>query len=170
MMKIMESLYGKHIWKHMVIAVSSDWSYKEKDIQQRDEFGQFEHQYLQRWNDILKNRSLIEEDIIGVFTDAWSQQSWNLDDHKQQEAWKRETGKLWDFSQQSDLFNFKTVKDFVLENEVLKRKKRQINEQNLSLKEVIASLVTYTNNVAHLMEGINDMKIELVSSNNLNVL
>ena len=174
MMKILEATFSKNIWMNMVIGVNMDWSYKEKDIKQRDKSGRYEHQYLQEWNDRLIDSTLIEQDIPGVFTDPWSQQQWNLDDQNQQEYWKTETDKLWRFSQQNDLFMFKTVKDlllettklkqdFILENAMLKRKKREITEQNDSLKDVIANLVKYTNNTSHLMEGINELKRELVS-------
>ena len=163
MMKIMESMFSKNVWKKMVIGVSQDWSFKNKDIRERDNNGRIEHQFLQSWNDYLRNRSFIKEDIPGMFIDAWSQQSWNLDDQRQQEAWKLGTDELFNFSQQQDLFMFKTINDVLSENGMLKRKKRDISEQNESLKDVINTLVSYAKNITYLTEGLNDIKLELVS-------
>ena len=44
----------------------------------------------------------------------------------------------------------------------MKRNKREIDEQNQSLQEVIQTLVTYTSNMTKFIEGLNDIKIELV--------
>ena len=161
MLKMMESTFGKQLWNKLIIAVTH-WSYRESEIEQREQSGQFEHQIAQNWNNILKNMPLIEKDIPVVFLDAWSQNTWNLDDPKQQKVWEKETKKLWDFSVQQDSFNFISIQEVLLENKDLKRNKREIDEQNQSLKEVIQTLVTYTSNMNNLIVGLNHIKIELV--------
>ena len=50
-------------------------------------------------------------DLQGVFIDAWSQQPWNIADEDQQEAFERETAKLWEFAKQNELFAFRTIED-----------------------------------------------------------
>ena len=56
----------------------------------------------------------------------------------------------------------KSIQEVLLENKDLKRNKREIDEQNQSLKEVIQTLVTYTSNMNNLIVGLNHIKIELV--------
>ena len=66
MMKIMQSMFGKGVWKNLVIGVSQEWSFRDEDIRERDNTGRFKHQFLQCWNDLLKNLSFIDEDIPGI--------------------------------------------------------------------------------------------------------
>ena len=104
--------------------------------------------------------SLIEEDIPGVFIDSWSQRSWNIDDPYQQKAWNKQTTKLWELSLQNNLFQFNTVQDVLVEINELRRKKREVNEENQSLKEVIATLINYATNIS---DDVVELKVELVS-------
>ena len=57
---------------------------------------------------------------------------------------------------------YELFQEVLLENKDLKRNKREIDEQNQSLQEVIQTLVTYTSNMTKFIEGLNDIKIELV--------
>ena len=50
-------------------------------------------------------------ELQGVFIDAWSQQPWNVEDQDQQEAFERETTKLWEFSSQNEMFQFRTIEE-----------------------------------------------------------
>ena len=56
-----------------------------------------------------------------------SQDSWAKDDMPQQEAFQRETAKLWKFAQGSDLFAFRTVQDVLAENKELRDEIKCLN-------------------------------------------
>ena len=71
----------------------------------------------------------------GVFIDAWSQQPWNLADGRQQEAFGRETNKLWTFMEENELFEFRTVDDVLEENQ-------QLKEENKWLNDIITNNIT----------------------------
>ena len=50
-----------------------------------------------------------------VFIDSWAKQPWNLNDPLQQEAFGRETLKLWNIFSTSPTFEFKTIQDVIEE-------------------------------------------------------
>ena len=51
----------------------------------------------------LKEKFHLENDLQAVFIDSWAKQDWNLADTLQQEAFDRETAKLWEiFSSNSE--------------------------------------------------------------------
>ena len=56
-----------------------------------------------------------------------SQDSWAKDDKQQQDAFQKETAKLWKFAQGSDLFAFRTVQDVLAENKELKDEIKYLN-------------------------------------------
>ena len=58
--------------------------------------------------------------LQGVFIYSWSQQPWNLQDHQHQEAVQRETGRLWTFTRNHDVFPFRTIEDVLVENQEIK--------------------------------------------------
>ena len=78
----------------------------------------------------LEEKFHINRTIPGVFIDSWSQQEWNIDDQIQQDAFQRETEKLWVFAKSKDLFEFKTVEDIMEENHACK-------EENIRLHDII---------------------------------
>ena len=57
----------------------------------------------------LKEKFHIEKDLDAVFIDSWAKQDWNLDDFIQQEAFTRETSKLWNLFSSYSTFEFKTI-------------------------------------------------------------
>ena len=57
----------------------------------------------------LKEKFHIEKDLDAVFIDSWAKQDWNLDDFIQQEAFTRETTKLWNSFSSYSTFEFKTI-------------------------------------------------------------
>ena len=51
-----------------------------------------------------------------------------MNDNDQQVAFKRETEKLWQYSQANDLFTFRTVGDVLQENQELKAEIKWLND------------------------------------------
>ena len=80
-----------------------------------------EAKFIQQCNKQLEEKFHINPSVQGVFIDAMSQASWNINDATQQQAFQNETGKLWNFSKSSQLFAFKTVEDILEENVRLKK-------------------------------------------------
>ena len=69
-----------------------------------------------------------------------------MNDNDQQVAFKRETGKLWQYSQANDLFSFRTVGDVLQENQELKAEIKWLNDvitKNISL--IMENLAQHTN-------------------------
>ena len=103
MLREMQALFGESFWQHSIIGVSHR-KYDMGAIMERNHSGKTEEWFLDQWNKELEEKFHINVTVPGVFIDSWSQQPWNIEDGNQQEAFFRETGKLWDFSQEKDLF------------------------------------------------------------------
>ena len=91
----------------------SHWAYDAQSVAERNFTGKSEQGYIQETNALLHNKTHMPSDVDlqGVFIDAWSQQPWNIADEDQQEAFERETAKLWEFAKQNELFAFRTIED-----------------------------------------------------------
>merc|ERR1712107_84210 len=100
---------------------------------------------MENWNNELDEKFHINISLPGVFIDSWSQQPWNTGDSQQQEAFYRETGKLWDFSQEMDLFDFMTIEDVLEEIEELRAEVKWLSD-------------VITNNISQLMTKVEENK------------
>merc|ERR1712038_1380138 len=129
MVREMQAMFGKTMWEYTIIGVSH-WAYDEQSIKQRNATGKDEEWYMAEQNRELEEKFHINRTIPGVFIDSFSQQVWNIDDQTQQDAFQRETEKLWVFAKSKDLFEFKTVEDIMEENQAL-------TEENLRLHDII---------------------------------
>ena len=128
MMREMQALFGELFWRHTIIGVSH-WAYDAQSVAERAHMGETEEKFVARWNEQLKDKFHLEGyDLQGVFIDSWSQQPWNLQDPQQQEAFQRETGKLWTFTRDHDLFPFRTIEDVLNENQEMKNEIRWLND------------------------------------------
>ena len=107
MLMEMQILFG-NFWKNTIIGVSF-WSYDVLSVAKRNHSGENEEWFLAEWNALLQEKLHLDIELQGVFIDAWSQQPWNVDDQDQQEAFERETTKLWEFSSQNEMFQFRTI-------------------------------------------------------------
>ena len=79
------------------------------------------------------NRQLEERFHIGfelpiVFIDSWSQKEINKDEPSEQEHFKNETKKLWDFAMSHEAFNFKSIDQVLEENEAMRNEIDWLNE------------------------------------------
>ena len=127
MIREMEALFGQRFWDNTIIGVSF-WAYDANSIAKRKYSGQTEEVFMNQWNEKLKEKFHINKTLDGVFIDSWSQQPWNKNDTTQQDAFKRETQKLWKFAQGANLFAFMTVEDVLEENNKLKKEVQRLND------------------------------------------
>ena len=126
----------------MVLGVSF-WAYDQNSIQARNFSGKTESWWKDEMNSQLHEKFHLETDLEAVFIDSWAKQPWNLNDPLQQEAFDRETLKLWNIFSTSPTFEFKTIQDVIEENIRLK-------EENKWLNDVI------TNNISEIMDQLQD--------------
>ena len=81
----------------------------------RNKSGKTEDWWKQDMNRQLQEKFHLTRDLDAVFIDSWAKQDWNLDDETQQEAFNRETAKLWNLFSDLDQFEFKTIQDVIEE-------------------------------------------------------
>ena len=148
MLREMEALFGRMFWNNTIIGVSF-WPYDEASVARRKHQGTTEAKFIQQCNAILEEKFHINPTVQGVFIDAMSQASWNKNDAAQQEAFQRETGKLWTFSKTSQLFTFKTVEDFMEENAKLKNEVDWLND-------------IITKNITELQEKVSNQNHDII--------
>merc|ERR1712012_1066179 len=65
--------------------------------------------FIEEWNQSLREKLQVNVTLSGVFIDSWSQQSWNINDKDQQAVFLRETSKLWELAANNNLFEFKNI-------------------------------------------------------------
>merc|ERR1719369_461982 len=151
MMREMQALFGEAFWLNTVIGVSH-WAYDANSIAKRKFTNKTEDKFMTEWNQLLGGKFHIEEQLQGVFIDAWSQQPWNLADETQQDAYRRETEKLWTFLGNHEVFPFRTIEDVLKENQALK-------------EEVSWSHDVITNNITQLTEHIEALAAKQIEDN-----
>jgi len=147
MIREMQALFGEAFWLNTVIGVSH-WAYDPQNIAKRNFTNKTEDNFMAEWNQLLRGKFHTEQDLEGVFIDAWSQQPWNLADESQQDAYKRETEKLWTFLGNHEDFPFRTIEDVLKENQALK-------------EEVKWSHDVITNNITQLTKDIKDLREDM---------
>jgi len=169
MIREMQALFGEDLWENTIIGVSH-WAYDANSVNERNFTGKTEEVYLASWNELLHTKFHIETTLTGVFIDSWSQQPWNLGDPMQQEAFDRETEKLWNFFESHEEFPFRTIEDVLEENEAQKAEIRWLNDiivnniseltlmiqDNKDLIEIHSQELT--NNEAHI--ATNNLRIQ----------
>ena len=165
MIREMQALFGEDFWLHTVIGVSH-WAFDANSVAQRNFTGKTEDKLMAEWNELLQSKFHITGELDGVFIDSFSQQPWNLPDPLQQEAFQRETGKLWTFLQEHDVFPFRTIGDVLEENQDLKDEVKWLNDvitNNITeLTNQIASLSSHhTEDVDLLAEDIESVRNEI---------
>ena len=125
---------------------------------ERNFTGKTEEFFMEKWKILLQDKFHIDLNLTGVFIDSWSQQPWNLADQDQQIAFQRETGKLWNFANNHEEFQFRTVEDVLEENLQLKAEIKWLND-------------VITNNISEIMKNLEKQSedIELLKEEDTNV-
>ena len=119
----------------------SHWHYDQGSIGERNHTEKTETWWIDDMNAQLHEKFHLEQNLTAVFIDSWAKQDWNLNDPLQQEAFDRETEKLWTIISNNPTFEFKTIQDVLEEN-------RRLKEENKWLNDVI------TNNISEIMEQL----------------
>ena len=96
----------------------------------------------------LHEKFHLEKNLSVVFIDSFAKQPYNLNDPVQQEAFNRETLKLWNIFSNNPTFEFKTIEDILEENQKLKEEVQWLND-------------VITNNISDLAEQISSVRTEL---------
>ena len=150
----------------------SHWKYDAASIKERNYTGKTEKKFVSEWNQLLSEKFHLNITLPGAFIDSYAKQPWNLDDKDQQVAFTRETGKLWSFSKENDLFMFRTVQDVLKENQKLKDEIRFLNETlSTDIEDLKNGLSQLNGSVIETKSSVQDLKID--SDNikmNLNVV
>ena len=138
MIQRMTTIFGHYWWDYLVIGVSF-WPYDQDSIDERKCYPEYpEYCHDETWFCKDRNRQLqekfnVKKNFTCVFTDSWSQTpgppGFNTEDPLQQEAWKNETGILWDITtSREDSFSFMTIDDILEENTRLKVENERLND------------------------------------------
>ena len=127
MLREMQALFGEDFWLWTIIGVSH-WDFSASSVAERNYTGKTEEWLLAELNRQIQERYHIDITLEGVFIDSWSQQPWNINDQDQQDAFNRETSKLWSLSESKDIFEFRTVEDVLEENLELKEEIKWLND------------------------------------------
>ena len=114
MLREMEALFGQSFWNNTVLGVTF-WSYDENSIRQRNASGKTEEWWTEMMNAALKENYHLKTNLSAVFIDSYAKMGFNLDDQDQQDAFDRESSKLWTIAQTFDSFEFKTLEDVLEE-------------------------------------------------------
>ena len=112
MIREMEALFGPGFWEHVVLGVSF-WHYDLNSIMGRNNSGKTESWWTDEMNAQLKEKFHLEINLQAVFIDSWAKQEWNIADALQQEAFERESAKLWEIFSSNSKFEFKTIEDVI---------------------------------------------------------
>ena len=131
MIKFLEALYGKGLWKNMIISVSY-WGYGSFDIADRRDLYQSEALLTHYWNNILNETFQLEHDVPLVFVDSYFPIQ-TIFEETRKEKYETELSKLW---------------KFIIENKVIKsfrRQKRELSSQVESLNGIISKNIAESN-------------------------
>jgi len=157
MLKQLEMLFGRKMWNSTIIEISK-FSYKQEYIDLREmqceitpENCRDETFFFDEINRELEEKFHIGMKLPIVFIDSYSQLPEYLDDDVQQSHWKEETAKLFDFSNTSPEFMFKTVDEVLEENYEMRKEIEWLNE-------------VITNNISELNERLDKESLERLES------
>ena len=101
-----DNAFGNDIWNYVILNPCS-WSYDSNSLNERKSLGITEESFVSDWNWQIRENFQIDFELPGIFIDSFSQEPWNLHDDFQQNIFRKETEKLWNFMQKnSDPFNF----------------------------------------------------------------
>merc|ERR1719342_1199286 len=144
MLRQMSSIFGEQWWEYMMIGVSK-WKYDDDSIQNRNgscihypQSCQDENWFKREFSAQFQEKFGINKTFSYAFLDSWSQTWPNDEDPTQQEHWKEETAKLWEYSDKEETFTFMTIDDVLEENAALK-------EENKRLLDIIEESISNLN-------------------------
>jgi len=106
----------------------------------------------------MGERFHLKKDLSAVFIDSWAKMPFSLDDPVQQEAFARETQKLWNVTTHLDSFAFKTLEDVL---EEYSQCMKTVDEDIAAIK---AELLIVQQNFTNVDSKFDDFEIEIISN------
>ena len=152
MIREMEALFGEGFWDHLILGVSR-WAYDHNSIMNRNHTGKTETWWTEDMNQQLREKFHINRTLEAVFIDSYAKQEWNLDDALQQEAFTRETTKLWNLYSNNSKFEFKTIQDIIDELNECKLENQCLTGEIQDELQRLATELDQTNNRVNEQEG-----------------
>ena len=114
--------------------ILSKWKYDDQSIQDRNvsctyypESCQDENWFKREFGSQFKEKFGINKTLSYAFLDSWSQTRPNDEDPTQQEHWKEETTKHWEYSDKDETFTFMTIDDVLDENAACKKENKKLH-------------------------------------------
>jgi len=166
MLKQLEMAFGEKMWNNTMIEISK-FPYDQFNIDQRDKVCdktipiedriecRNEKVLCKEINLELKNHLHVEMEVPCVFIDSYSQKHESIDDDVQQMHWKEETSKLWNFSQSTEDFVFKTIDEVLEENYELNQENAELIQENADQAKKIETLEEEKTNLNTDLTNIN---------------
>jgi len=161
----LESLFGRVFWDNAAMLITK-WPMDQHSQDMRKHTGRDEKWLTQNMNQALQKKTHLNRNLTSFFIDSWSQMPFNIGDKNQEDAFLRETGRLWNVSQTYDSFTFHTIEDVLnelnqcqdtLDNDIadLKNQTKQLTLE-MDTREVEINLLESR---THVLEGNNaDLK------------
>lgn len=169
MIREMEAMFGKGFWNHVILGVSF-WAFDESSIMKRNHSGKTEQWWTDQMNQQLEEKFHIGIELEAVFIDSWAKQDWNLNDLCQQEAFDRETNKLWNLFNNLPDFEFKSIEDVLNELNECKAEvdclneafKNNLTDINLHIQQLESKTDAQSSHIQQLESDIDDLGAENV--------
>jgi len=148
MLREVEALFGTGFWDHVVLE-ATHWSFDADEVEDRGPNA--EENWCESMNtEIQKNFVHVTQNFSCVFIDSWARKGRHVNDTDEQEAFQRETQKLWDLTKQFGPFEFKSLEDVLADL-------YQCREERDCLDGVIAGdLKTMKDDVTALWTHVNE--------------
>ena len=124
--------------------------------------------FLKNWNSLLSKKFHLNLTLPGAFIDSYAKQPWNLDDSSQQEAFSRETQKLFSFANSNDVFMFRTVQDVLKENQELKSEVKCLNDKiSNDIEDIKEKLTKNTDSIHRLNQANQNINKNITTNKDL---
>ena len=147
----MRALFGEHMWDNLMIGVNK-WSFSAGAVEDREKTCVFtpkrcrdEKAFSTSMMAAIEAKFHVGRNLTFAFIDSWAKHPMNLNDERQQDAFRRESNILWHFALKSKEFAFKSIQDVLEENEKLR-------EENESLNDVLNKNISEIMNVLHTQD------------------
>jgi len=120
MLREMEGMFGYGFWNNTVLE-ATHWAYDQTSVWNREDSGKDEQWWVKDKNTHLREMYHLDHDLSAVFVDSYAKHGHNVNDTNQQDAFERETARLWEYTLEFPPFPFRTLEDVLAELDECKR-------------------------------------------------
>jgi len=110
MLDQMESLFGRMFWDYAAILITK-WPMDQRSQDMRKHTGHDETWLTKEMNEAIQAKSHLSRNLTAFFMDSYAKMPFNINDPVQQDAFDRETERLWNTAIASNSFEFNTIED-----------------------------------------------------------